>query len=158
MSRRTYLIIMLFSISMMLFPIFMTGCIAYEAEDGTTKYKLAPGMDTKIEEGGQGIITLLTLLSPLLGPVGGVAIGGVATGLAVFKKVKPKLLEAQNKHELANTVAGITVETIEQIKIDNPKLWDSMAEKLRKECEDSGIDTKIVKNFIRGLRGLPAKT
>ena len=153
MSKRTYLIIMLFSISMII-----NGCIAYEAEDGTTKYGLAPGMDKKIEAGGEGALNLLTLLSPLFGPAGGIAVGVVATGLAVFKKVKPKLTEAQNKYELSNAVAGIAVEAIEQIKIDNPKLWDSMAEKLRKECEDSGIDTKIVKNFIRGLRGMPTKT
>lgn len=136
----------------------INGCIAYEAEDGTTKYRLFPGMDTKIEEGGESILNLLTLLSPFLGPAGGIVIGGLTTGLAVFKKIKPKLNEAQSKYELSNTVAGITVETIEQIKIDNPKLWDSMAEKLRKECEDCGIDTRIVKNFIRGLRGLPVKT
>lgn len=153
MSRRTYSIIMLFSILMVI-----SGCLAYEAEDGTTKYRLIPGMGDKIEAGGEGALNLLTLLSPLLGPAGGLAIGAVATGLTVFKKVKPKLTEAQNKYELSNAVAGIAVEAIEQIKTDNPKLWDSMAEKLRKECEDSGIDTKIVKNFIRGLRGIPAKT
>jgi len=135
----------------------ISGCLSYE-EDGVTKYKLLPGMDKKIEDGGQGAINLLTLLSPFLGPAGGIAIGAVTTGLAVFKKVKPKLTEAKSKYELSNAVAGIAVEAIEQVKIDNPKLWDSMADKLRKECEDSGIDTKIVKNFIRGLRGLPAKT
>lgn len=156
MSRRTYLIVMLLQISIVL--IIISGCIAYEAEDGTTKYKLAPGMDKQIEEGGEGVLNLLTLLSPLLGPAGGLAIGGVATGLAVFKKVKPKLTEAQSKYELSNTVAGIAVEAIEQIKKDNPKQWDSMAEKLQKECEECGIDTRIVKNFIRGLRGLPTKT
>lgn len=153
MSRRTYSILMLVSILMII-----GGCIAYEAEDGTTKYKLIPGLGDKIEEGGEGTLNLLTLLSPLLGPAGGIAIGAVTTGLAVFKKVKPKLTEAQNKYELSNTVAGIAVEAIEQIKKDNPKLWDSMAEKLRQECEESGIDTKIVKNCIRGLRGIPAKT
>lgn len=153
MSKRTYSIIMLFSILMI-----FGGCLAYEAEDGTTKYRLLPGLGDKIEEGGESGLNLLILLSPLLGPAGGLAVGGVATGLAVFKKVKPKLTEAQNKYELSNTVAGITVEAIEQIKKDNPKLWDSMAEKLRKECDDCGIDTRIVKNFIRGLRGLPTKT
>jgi len=149
---------MLFSILMMLFPILMIGCLAYEAEDGTTKYQLLPGMDNKIEEGGEGALNLLTLLSPLLGPAGGIAVGAVATGLTIFKKVKPKLTEAQSKYKLSNTVAGIAVEAIEQIKIDNPKLWISMAEKLQKECGECGIDTRIVKNFIRGLRGLPAKT
>lgn len=153
MSKRTYSIIVLFSILMVI-----GGCLAYEAEDGTTKYRLIPGMGDKIEEGGGGALNLLTLLAPLFGPAGGLAVGGVATGLAVFKKIKPRLNEAQNKYELSNTVAGITVEAIEQIKKDNPKLWDSMAEKLRKECDDCGIDTRIVKNFIRGLRGMPTKT
>lgn len=153
MNRRTYSIIMLFSILMII-----SGCLAYEAEDGTTKYRLAPGANKKIEAGGEGTLNLLTLLSPFLGPAGGIALGAVTTGLAVFKKIKPKLNEAQNKYELSNAVAGIAVEAIEQIKIDNPKLWDSMSEKLRKECGECGIDTKIVKNFIRSLRGIPAKT
>lgn len=155
MSKRMYsgsMILMLFSILMVI-----GGCLAYEGEDGTTKYKLFPGMDKKIEAGGEGALNLLTLLSPILGPAGGLAIGAVATGLTVFKKVKPKLVIAQSKYELSNAVAGITVEAIEQIKKDNPKLWNSMAEKLRKECGECGIDTKIVKNFIRGLRGIPAK-
>lgn len=152
-SKRTYSILMLFSLLMI-----FGGCITEIAEDGTKTYKLAPGTSDKISEGGEGVLNLLNLLAPLLGPVGGLAIGGVTTGLAVFKKIKPKLTEAQGKYELSNTVAGITVDVIEQLKEDNPKLWDSLSVKLQKECEDSGIDTKLVKNFIRGLRGLPAKS
>jgi len=152
MSKRTYSIILLVLILM-----FIGGCLAYEAKDGATRYKLHPGTSKQIEEGAQGGLDLLTALAPLLGPVGGIAVGGLATGLTVFKKVKPKLEKTQNKYELSNAVAGIAVEAIEQIKVDNPELWASMAEKLQKDCAESGIDTKTVKNFIRGLRGLPAK-
>jgi len=152
MSKRAYSIILLFSIL-----IIIGGCFAYKTKDGATRYKLRPETSKKFEEGTQGGIDLLTALAPFLGPVGGIAAGGLAAGLAVFKRVKPKLEETQNKYELSNAVAGIAVEAIEQIKKDNPKLWTSMAEKLQKDCAESGIDTKVVKNFIRGLRGLPAK-
>lgn len=148
-----YLLVIMYMMTMM----FWAGCIAYEAADGSTKYKLIPGMGDKIEEGGKGALSLLTVLAPFLGPIGGAAVGAVGTGLTIFKKVRPKLEAGKTKYELANAVAGITVEAIEQIKVDHPKVWEAMVDKLRKECEESGIDTKIVKNFIRGLRGLPDK-
>lgn len=156
MSKRTKYLFVVFAI-LLAINLFATGC-KISREGGELQIRLNPKVANNIEKGGEGALSLLTLLSPFLGPAGGIAIGAVTTGLAVFKKIKPKLTEAQNKYELSNTVAGITVEAIEQIKIDNPKLWVLMAEKLRQECEDSGVDTKIVKNAIRGLRGLPAKT
>lgn len=154
MSKRTKCLFAIFAM-LLTMNLFVAGCEL--SRDGGIQIRLNPKTANSIEKGGEDALSLLTLLSPFLGPAGGIAVGAIATGLTVFKKVKPKLTEAQNKYELSNTVAGITVEMIEQIKIDNPKLWDSMAEKLRKECEESGVDTKLVKNFIRGLRGLPAK-
>ena len=156
MSKQVKYLFMVFAM-LLTINLFVTGC-EVSREDGELRIRLNPKTADSIEKGGETALNLLTILAPLLGPVGGLAIGAVVTGLTVFKKIKPRLTIAQNKYELSNTVAGIAVEAIEQIKIDNPKLWDSMAEKLQKEVEDSGIDTKLVKNFIRGLRGLPAKT
>lgn len=155
MSRQTKCLFMVFAM-LLAMNLFVVGCEISD-DGGIRFFRLNPKAADDIEKGGEDALSLLTILAPLLGPAGGIAVGAVATGLTVFKKVKPKLTEAQNKYELSNTVAGIAVEAIEQIKIDHPKLWDSIAEKLRKECEDSGVDTKIVKNAIRGLRGLPAK-
>jgi len=156
MNKRTKYLFMIFAM-LLAMNLFVTGCEIVK-EGGESRIRLNPKAANSIEKGGENALSLLTILAPFFGPVGGIAVGTVATGLAVFKKVKPKLTEAQNKFELSNTVAGIAVEAIEEIKINNPKLWDSMAEKLQKECEGCGMDTRIVKNFIRGLRGLPAKT
>lgn len=156
MSKQAKCLFMIFAM-LLAINLFVTGC-EISRENGEVQIRLNPKTAESIEKGGEGALGLLKILSPFIGPAGGIAIGAITTGLAVFKKIKPKLTEAQNKYEMSNTVAGITVEAIEQIKKDNPKLWDSMAKKLRKECEDSGIDTKAVKNVIRGLRGLPAKT
>ena len=155
MSKRIKCLFMIFAM-LLTINLFVAGCRV--SEDGEIQFRLNPKIANGIEKGGENTLSLLTLLSPFFGPVGGIVVGVVGTGLTIFKKVKPKLTEAQNKHKLANTVAGIAVEAIEQIKKDNPKLWDSMAKELQKECEDSGVDTKTVKNFIRGLRGLPPKT
>lgn len=136
------------------------GCVAKKMDDGTTKFNLLPEWGKKLdqaEQAGEGILGLLTVLSPLFGPAGGIAVGGLATGLTILKKARPKLKDAQDRHQLANTVAAITVDALDQIKKDHPKVWEKTAIKLQKECEESGVDTKLVKNVIRGLRGLPPK-
>lgn len=145
---------------MFLVLVSLGGCVATQMEDGTTKWSLAPkvGETLKtVEDVGEGALGLLTALSPLLGPAGGIAVGGLATGLTILKKARPKLKAAENRHQLSHTVATISVDAIEQIKKDHPKIWEGLSAKLLKECEESGIDTKIVKNAIRGLRGLPPK-
>lgn len=140
--------------------VFFGGCVATKMNDGTTKWEMLPEWEEKLEQAeevGEGALGLLTALAPLLGPVGGIAVGGLATGLTILKKARPKLEAVENKYQLSNTVASISVEALEQIKKDHPKLWAELSTKLQKECEESGIDTKLVKNAIRGLRGLPAK-
>jgi len=125
--------------------------------DGDSQYNLDPNVVQKIEEGGEATLGLLDLLAPLFGPAGGVVVGAFASALAVFRKIHPKLEIAQNKYELSNTIALIVVEEIEHLKKEHPQIWKKMAKKLAIECEASGIDTKIIENAIRGLRGLPAK-
>ncbi len=142
---------------MLLVLLALAGCVSVKSDDGTTKWKLAPEVLEKAEEVGEGALGLLGALAPLLGPAGGIALGGLATGLTILKKAKPKLRDAQTKHELYNTVASISVDTLEVIKKDHPKVWEKLSDKLQKEVEDSGLDTKAVKNAIRGLRGLPPK-
>lgn len=149
MKKKLWLMVLILTI--------FSGCVAYQAEDGTTRYKLSLKAGEQIEKGGETVLNLLTIFAPLLGPMGMIAVGGVASGVTVFKKMKPRLTMAQDKYELTNTVATIVVEAIEQIKKDHPKMWETMAEKLQKECEESGIDTRVVKNCIRNLRGLPMK-
>lgn len=142
-------------VSLML--LIVGGCVATKQKDGTTKWNLDPVWGQKGEEAGEAALGILTVLAPLLGPAGGIAVGGLATGLTILKKARPKLERAQDKYELSNTVASISVDALEIVKKDHPKVWESLGNKVLKEVEDSGLDTKLVKNAIRGLRGLPPK-
>jgi hypothetical protein len=54
-------------------------------------------------------------------------------------------------------VASISVDAIEEVKKNHPEAWASISEKVHRECVESGLDTKLVKNAIRGLRGKPPK-
>jgi hypothetical protein len=137
---------------------FINGCVVSKNADGSKSYSVDPKFLNKAEEVGESTVGLAEALAPLLGPAGGIVAGGLATGLAVLKKVKPKLEKSQKDYELSNTVASISVEAIEQIKKDHPQVWDAVKTKITKECEESGLDTRVVKNAIRGLRGLPPKT
>jgi hypothetical protein len=136
--------------------IIIGGCMTHMAEDGTKTYSLLPSVEKGLNQVEQ-VGGLLATVAPLFGPVGGIVAGGLVTGLTILKKARPKLKDAQDKYQLSNTVAAISVDALEQIKKNHPEVWTKLSERLQKECEDSGLDTKLVKNAIRGLRGLPAK-
>lgn len=137
--------------------VFLAGCVATKNDDGTTNWSLNPNVADNIEEGGEAGVKIAEIVAPFLGPAGGILAGSLASALALFKKYKPKLIQSQTKAELSHTVATISVDALEQIKKDHPAVWKKMSAKLRKECEKSGLDTKVVENAIRGLRGLPPK-
>lgn len=151
MKTVTKILLVLFAV------LFIGGCVATKMDDGSTKYHLDPTWGKKAEEAGETALGLMTVLAPLLGPAGGIAVGGLATGLTILKKARPKLEEAQGKYELSNTVAAISVDALETVKKEHPAIWKKLGEKLEKECEDSGLDTKLVRNAIRGLQGRPPK-
>lgn len=136
--------------------LFVVGC-AISKENGGVKVRLNPNVADKIEDVGEAAVGVAQSVTPLVGPAGGLLAGGLATGLALFKKFKPKLTQFQTKAEMSNTVAGITVGTFETLKKEHPEVWAKCSEKIRKECLEANIDTKVLENFIRGLRGLPAK-
>lgn len=133
--------------------LFAVGCEV--SKDG--EIRLNPDVAEKIEKSGELAVGIIENVTPFAGPGAGILAGGLATGLALFKKYKPKLTESQTKAEMSNTVAGITVDTLETVKREHPEIWAECAEKIRKECLESNIDTKVLENVIRGLRGLPAK-
>lgn len=135
----------------------VVGCVVTENADGTKSYSVSSNFLEKAEQTGESAAGILSVLAPLLGPAGGIAAGALATGLTVLKKMRPKLEQSQRDYELSNTVAAISVEALEQIKKDHPQIWQQMANKLEEEVKNSGIDTKIINNAIRGLRGLPPK-
>lgn len=137
--------------------LFIGGCVATKQDDGTTKWSLDPLWGQKAEGASETALGIMTVLAPLFGPASGIAVGGLATGLTILKKARPKLERAQTKYELSNTVAAISVDALDIIKKDHPVIWKKLGKKLEQECEDSGLDTKLVKNTIRGLRGKPPK-
>ena len=156
MSKRTKYLFVVFAM-MMAMNLFVTGCIVERGEDGKDRIRLNPFAADKIEQTGEAGVGIAKVLAPFLGPAGGIVAGGLASGLALFKKFKPKLTEFQTKAELSHTAADITVNVFEKLKKEHPKVWAEYAERIRSECLAANIDTKVLKNFIRGLRGLPSK-
>ena len=156
MSRQVKYLFMVFAM-LLTINLFVTGC-EVSREDGELRIRLNPKTADSIEKGGEAGIAVGQLLAPFLGPVGGILVGGLAGGLALFKKFKPKLTEFQTKSEMSHTVAGITVDALETLKKEYPKIWEKYSEKIHKELLRADIDTKVLENFIRGLRGLPVKT
>jgi hypothetical protein len=144
----------LFSIMLLAFmSVNMIGCVVNE--DGTTNTD--PNAADKLEAGGEAALDIAEIVAPFVGPAGGIVVGGIATALSLFKKYKPKLVEQETKAQKANTVAGITVDVFETLKKEHPNVWKECASKLHDGCASANIDTQVLENFIRGLRGLPAK-
>jgi len=135
--------------------LFTAGCQV--AEDGSVRLRLNPNTADNLERGGTAALGIAEILAPFFGPVGGIAVGGLATGLTLLKKFKPELTRFQTKAEMSNTVAGCLVTAFEEIKTKHPAEWAKSREQIVTQLQASGIDTKILENAIRGLRGLPAK-
>lgn len=80
------------------------------------------------------------------------ALGGVLAGMAgAWRRMKPKLEDAESQAELATYAGEATAVALEQFKADNPKEWALLAEFLKKHHGTT------VENFYRALRDLPPK-
>ena len=156
MAKKMVWYLMLFLIACNL---FLAGCqFEKNAETGKIEWRVEPKVADNIEAGMEGGIGILEILTPLLGPVGGITAGTLATALAVFKKLKPKITEYKSKAELSHAVASVSVEALDIIKERHPDTWKDVENTVRKLIVDNGIPTAEIKNAIRGLRGLPVKT
>lgn len=79
-------------------------------------------------------------------------IGGLLVGAAgAWRKMKPKVIEAERNAELATYAGEATAFAIEEFKKANPEEWATLSQILR---DNHGL---TVENFYRGLRGLPMK-
>lgn len=144
----------LFVLAFALMILFVgAGCI--QSKDGSVS--LDPTVANKISEGGEAGLAVMKVLAPFLGPAGFTVVGGLASALALFKKYKPKFVQVQTKAEMSHTVASVSVDAIEILKRDHPKVWPDIRSKIEIELSEADIDTKALENFIRGLRGLPPK-
>lgn len=135
-----------------------SGCQVYKDAAGETHYRLSPFAADKLEQGGEAGVGIAEILAPFFGPAGGIVAGGLATALGIFKKYKPKLTEFQTKSEMSHTTATVLVEAFETLKKDHPKVWEEcIKKKINEGLNSANIDPKVLENFIRALRGLPAK-
>lgn len=106
---------------------------------------------------GETIADVVVGVSPFLGSMGA-AVGGVLIGiLGAWRKVKPKLSEAQTKAEQYHAVAAATVTGIEAFKEAKPEQWEALGKLISEKAKEQGINPLLIKNIIRGLRGLPPK-
>lgn len=156
MSRKIVWCLILF---LMACNLFIVGCqLQRNTETGQLEWRADPKVVGDIEAGLEGGIGILEILTPLLGPVGGIATGTAATALALVKKYKPAITTYKSKAEMSHAVATISVDAIEIIKDRHPEVWKGVEDKVRKICKDNDLPTAEIKNAIRGLRGLPPKT
>ena len=149
--------------SLMLFllacNLFLAGCqIQKNAETGKLEWRADPKVVDDVESGLEGGIGILGILAPLLGPVGGIVTGTAATALALVKKYKPVITTYKSKALMSHAVATVSVDAIELIKNNHPDVWKEVEGTVRKFIVDHDLPTAEIKNAIRGLRGLPAKT
>ena len=139
--------------------LFLAGCqIQRNAETGKLEWRVEPKVVNDIEASLEGGIGILDILAPLLGPVGGILTGTAATALALVKKYKPTITSYKSKAEMSHAVATVSVDAIELIKDNHPEVWKEVEDTVRKFIVDHDLPTAEIKNAIRGLRGLPAKT
>ncbi|MHC4361224.1 MAG: hypothetical protein ACYSTZ_00250 [Planctomycetota bacterium] len=80
------------------------------------------------------------------------AIGGVLAGLAgAWRRLRPKLKDAEDMAELGSLAGEATAVALEEFKAAHPEEWSTLSEYLR---EHHG---STVENFYRALRDLPPK-
>lgn len=148
--------VMIYLLLAILFVGHISGCITNtDPATGkkTTKWFFDdPNTVKKVDEGAEAVVTLMTVLSaifPVLTPVAGAA-GGA---LVLWKKLKPKLVEAENQRDGYYAGGEVLAVVLEDIKINYPDIWKKIAPELEKGIK---ISTAI-ENAVRGFRGLPPK-
>ena len=137
--------------------LFLAGCKVATNEEGKKTYQLDPNTTASVETGAEGAAGILTVLTPFLGPSATIAATGILTALGVWRKLKPRFVAAQDKATMAHTVAGSLVGSIEILKKSYPEDWKHLEPTIVSTLEASGVDTQVLDNVIRGLRGLPPK-
>ena len=132
--------------------------VTKDPETGEKTYAVDPNKAGEVERTVDAAAIVLSLLGgiwPVLIPIG----TGVVGALAAWRKMKPKLTEAQSEAKLYHTIGLATVIGIEEFKKLYPKEWDSLMTSLEK-IKDKIInpeDRLKIDNLIRALRGLPPK-
>ena len=80
------------------------------------------------------------------------ALGGILAGVAgAWRKMKPRLAEAEDMAEIATVAGEATTVALEDFKAKHPEEWATLSGYLR---DNHGPE---VENFYRALRSLPPK-
>lgn len=104
---------------------------------------------TAIESAAEGVVGVVGALGTLWPALIPVAAGGAGV-LGAYKRLKPKILEA-NKDNEKYYAAGSTLATIlEDIKVNEPEVWAKVGPKIADATKTAGD----IENTIRGFRGL----
>ena len=115
-------------------------------------------LDPNIVNAVEGAVETVSGVSSLFGTAG-VSVSTLLLGaLAVWKKVKPSLMEAKTEAAQYQAAASATVTAIEELKTIAPEACEKLKSLVDTKLSDQGIDPLIVENVIRALRGLEAKT
>jgi len=132
---------------------FAGGCLSsVNPETGETQHYIDPNVAERIEVGAQGAVDIMTALAPLfpfLTPVLGAGFGG----LAIWKKLKPKLTTVEAEKDDFYRGGEVLSMVLEEIKLQHPDTWEKMKPKLDELTKES----YKVESAIRGFRHLPAK-
>lgn len=156
MTRKQLIPIVLCSCALMFFA---SGCEKIIGPAGEVTYQLDPNAVAQIEkdaDAGVGILTILSTIWPeIFVPITTAALAGIA----VWKKLKPQIVEAQSEAEIYHTATLCTVTGIEEFKKAYPDQWKNLEAKLI-EIRDrlvSPAEQLKIENIILALRGLPPK-
>lgn len=137
--RKLFLSVTLLTVLMLGF----SGCEVF------TEGGIDPNRVAEFEQGGKAVIDVLQVLSVFV--PGLIPVATAATGIFVtWKKMKPKLTDAQVKENMANNAGMVLAELVEEIKQKNPETWAKHKDDFKKAI---GVGT-VVEQTIRGFRGL----
>jgi len=115
-------------------------------------------LDPNVPAVAEPLVEAAAGLAPLFGDAG-ILVGGILVGiLGAWRKVKPDLETAKSDAEQSYAAAAAVVEAVEEFKASNPSEWSKLGAMIEARLAKQGMDPEVIKNVIRGIRGLPAKT
>lgn len=159
MNRKRILVFCLWLIVMVVLTLCLAGCRkATDVDTGKPFWTVDPNKAQKIErvaDTASQILAILGVLWPALLSVG----TGVAGALAVWRKYKPKLTQAESEALLYHTLGSVTIDGLEEFKKLYPEEWKNLLAELEavKGKILSPEERRKIENLIRALRGLPPK-
>ena len=127
----------------------ISGCkTTINPETGAEQKQIDPEIAEKVEQGAEAGIAIGSVLSAFMPGLTGIV--GIAAGaLGAWKKIKPKLTEAQSESRMYYTATESVVTAVDEFKKSNPTEWKKLKSLLEKHLGSKA------ENVIRAIRGLP---